>query len=161
MSFPSYFLDHITESISINSERRPFYRKISGGKSEKAFRILIALEILMVPSAWFWDKRCVFYQRHGIPLLKDELVSMNRTPEFDPTKKISAGPFPIIPWKNFKRKLSAAIDTGDTSKIASSAREIIEEMRSYPHYYPMTRHLVESIYRFAWFLPERETISPM
>lgn len=156
MRLPSYFLDHITESISINSERRPFYKKLSGGKSEAGFRLLIALEILMVPSTWFWDKRCAYYQRNGVPLLKDELVSMNRTPDFDPEKKVQPGPFPKIPWKSFQKKLSVAIRTEDPSEIVRVARDIILEMSAYPHYYPMTRHLVESIYRFAWFMPVRE-----
>ncbi len=156
MSLPHYFLDHITESISINSERRPFYKKLSGGKSENGFRILIALEVLMVPSTWFWDKRCAYYQKNGVPLLKDELVSMNRTPDFDPEKRVSPGPFPKIPWKDFKKKLSLAINTNDPAEIVRVAKIIIDEMHTYPHYYPMTRHLVESIYRFAWFAPERE-----
>lgn len=151
-----YFLDHITESISINSERRPFYRKLSGGKSDKAFHILIALEILMVPTTWFWDKRCAYYQKNGVPLLRDELISMNRTPAFDSSKRISPGPFPEIDWKKFRKRLSSAIKTGSSEEVVKVSLSIIDEMHAYPHYYPMTRHLIESIYRFAAFCPQRE-----
>ncbi len=156
MSLPTYFLDHITESISINSERRPFYKKLSSGKSEKGFRLLIALEILMVPSTLLWDKRCAYFQKNGVPLLKDELVSMNRTPDFDPLKRVIPGPFPKISWKIFKKKLSVAIEGEDPGEIGKVSRDIIDEMSAYPHYYPMTRHLVESIYRFAYYSPVRE-----
>jgi hypothetical protein len=150
-----YFLNHITESISINSERRPFYRKLTEGKSEAGFRYLIALELLMIPSALFWDICASHYQRNGVPFLKDELVSMNRTPEFDASKRVSPGSIPEIPWKSFQKQLKEAIASENPGEVVTCSARIIGEMKSYPDFYPMTRHLVESILRFAWFCPKR------
>ena len=150
-----YFYEHITESISINSERRPFYKKLTDGKSEAGFRFLIALEVLMVPSAWYWDLRTVYYQKNGIPLFDKEFVSMNRTPLFDASKRISPGSCPEIPWRSFQKQLKDSIQSGNSDEVVKCSLRIIGEMKSYPDFYPMTRHLVESILRFAWFCPQR------
>ncbi len=150
-----YFFEHITESISINKERRPFYCKLTNGKSEAGFRYLIALEILMVPSALFWDLCASYYQKNEIPFMRDELVSMNRTPIFDASKRTFPGKCPDIPWKIFQKKLKDALASKNSEEVVKCAVRIIGEMKSYPDYYPMTRHLVESILRFAWFCPQR------
>ncbi len=150
-----YFLEHITESISINSERRPFYKKLSDGKSETGFIYLIILEILMIPSAWFWDMCAAYYQRNGIPLFDREFVSMNRAPEFDSSRRVSPGTCPEIPWQSFQHQLKEAIQSGNSEEVVKCSLRIAGEMKSYPEFYPMTRHLVESIFRFAYFCPQR------
>ncbi len=150
-----YFLEHITESISINSERRPFYKKLSDGKSETGFIYLIILEILMIPSAWFWDICTAYYQKKGISLFDREFVSMNRTPVFDSSKRISPGSCPEIPWQSFRNQLKSAIENEDPEEVLQCSLRIVGEMKSYPEFYPMTRHLVESIIRFAYFCPQR------
>ena len=157
MKNPLYFTHHVTESIEINCERRPYYKNLTAGKSERAFQLLITLEYLMIPSARFYDWRAHYYQKNGIPLLRDELVSMNRTPEFDATLRIvPETKSPAIPWRKYQRDLKAAIGTGDSKIVLACTSKIIDEMSHFPHFYPMTRHIVESIHRFAWFYPGRE-----
>ena len=156
MKNPLYFTHHVTESIGINQERRPFYKKLSDGKSENAFRLLLTLEYLMIPTAYYYDLRAGYWQKNGVPLFAHELVSMNRTPDFDPDKRVKASDIPALPWKTYYRDLMAAIRTKNSDEVLKVTFRIINEMSAFPEYYPMTRHLVESIHRFAWFLPERE-----
>lgn len=157
MNFPLFFTRHVTESIAINQERRPFYREMSQGQSERAFRLLLTLEYLMIPSAYYFDLRALPFQKKGIPLLRDELVSMNRTPQFDPARRVPVTRgMPELPWRKYYRDLKTAGQTKDPGRVVQVTTRIIEEMSDFPEYYPMTRHLIESVHRFAWFLPARE-----
>lgn len=160
MKNPLYFTRHVMESIGINQERRPYYRELTGGKSEKAFRLLLTLEYLMIPTAYYYDLRAVYYQKRGVPLFQDELVSMNRTPDFDSDKRVrSHRRIPDLPWREFGKDIRKAIKTQDPKAVTDVTTRIIEKMALFPEYYPMTRHLVESIHRFAYFLPAREALA--
>lgn len=157
MKNPFYFTHHVTESIGINRERKPFYSKLTKGKSDPAFRLLLTIETVMIPSAWFWDQRAGSYLKSGIPFMKDELVSMNRTPAMDLEKRIyPEKAIAPIPWKEYQRRISLALNSGNSKTVVEASHVVIQEMSSQPLYYPLTRHLVESIYRFAYFIPLRE-----
>lgn len=94
VSFTSYaksyeqncFAEHIRESIVINSARKPFYRKLTGGKSDEVFNFSITSErASLIPAAYFdWKARA--YQKKGVPLFCYEFMSMNATPDFDPER---------------------------------------------------------------------------
>ncbi len=149
-----FFTDHVSESIVINQERLPIYREMTAGKSDRVFSKLIFWERAMIPYSMIYDQRAKIFQKAGVPVLKDEFVSMNA--EFDPAVRN----YPIIeiediPWKKFRHELKDLIQKKDQSGLLEKSHAIVQEMNKQPAYWCLTRHLVESIYRFAWFYPSR------
>lgn len=157
LSYAGHFTNHVKESIAINKERRPFYHTLTNGKSDEAYRRLISVERLILPSAAIYDFRASYFQKRGVPVLENEFRPMNPSPTFDPSqRKIPAEVIKDIPWKDYRSELQALVKNRDREKLLSRSLEIINEMKTQPEYWCLTRHLVESVYRFAWFLPERE-----
>ncbi len=149
-----YFTQHVKESIVINQERRPIYREITAGKSDRVLSKLISLERQMIPFAIIYDLKAKSFQKSGIPIMKDEFVSMNA--EFDPTvRKFPEVEFENIPWEEYRSDLKDLIRKKDQAGLLSQTLAIVEEMKKQPEYWCLTRHLVESFYRFAYFLPSR------
>lgn len=154
-AFAGYFTDHVKESIVINKERKIFYSELSDGKSDAAFRKLIFLERLMISQTFFYDLRASWYQRRGVPVLKDEFVPMIALPEIDPDAPAPSEEIKNIPWKDYRKEIRSLILKRDRNALLAKSLEIIHEMEKQKDYWCLTRHLVESIYRVAWFLPER------
>ncbi|MFL5782963.1 MAG: hypothetical protein ACJ76H_00055 [Bacteriovoracaceae bacterium] len=150
-----YFTSHVKQSISINKERRPYYRALTNGKSDAVFSKLIHLEKLILTSAWLYDLRASYFHLRGLPVLKDEFIPMNRAPEFDPAqRKYPEYDIADVPWRNYQTELRKLVKEKKQEELLSRSREIINEFKGQPDYWCLTRHLVESIYRFAWFLPK-------
>lgn len=149
-----FFTAHVKESIVINRARKPIYREITAGKSDRVFSKLINLERMMIPFALVYDQRARSFQKSGVPVLKDEFVSMNF--EFDPTvRKYPEAEARDIPWEKFRSDLQELIRKKDQPGLLRETHGIVEEMKMQPDYWCLTRHLVESFHRFAYFLPER------
>lgn len=153
----NYFLDHVSESISINQQRKLVYRELSLGESDQIFRSLIGLEYVMLPSAKIYDLRANYFQRRGIDLFANEFMSMDRTPDFDPkAPRVIPQETPIdYDWKEIKMELKKLIKDRDLEGIKKKTLEVIELLSANPKYYCMSRHMIESIYRFAYFMPSR------
>lgn len=146
------FTAHVKEAIVINQERKSHYSEITRGKSDPALRRLIMIEKLMLPSAMFYDQRAEWYQDREVPLLKDEFMSM-RPREFERGPTLPE--VVEIPWKNYRKELRFLIKKRDQKNLLARSLEIVQELKAQPSYWCLTRHLVESIHRFAYFLPER------
>lgn len=151
------FTEHILESIHINKERKKHYSELTDGASDRIFNLLIGYEYLTLVPAKFFDLKAKPYQKKGMELFCHEFVSMDRAPSFDPNKKI----FPSekmanFSWRDYKEKISDAIKRDDIESASNLLISGMLELKDMPHYYCMTRHLLESIYRFAYFIPIRE-----
>ncbi len=153
--YAGYFTDHVKDSIAVNSKRKPFYSKLTEGKSDPAMKKLILLEKKMLPFSVFYDARASWYHRRGIPVLKDEFVPMIALPEIDPEAPAPENNISDIPWQKYKSEFKEIIRKKDRTKLLSRSLEIIHELENQKEYWCLTRHLVESIYRVAWFLPVR------
>lgn len=148
------FSDHIKESIVINKERKPFYSKLTNGRSNKVFNFLITSETLTLPLAKIYDFRARKYQKNGVPLFCYEFMSMDATPRFDLEKRvIPTEEFEEFDWKSYKKRIDVAVKAKDAEAIKEISYEALTALKAYPHYYCMLRHLFESIYRFAYFMP--------
>lgn len=152
-AWAGYFTDHVKESIAINRERKLIYRKLTDGKSDKAFNKLIHIEKLMIPFAAYYDRRASWFQKRGVEIYKDDFVSMV-VPEIVPGSPLAEDIVPL-PWKDYRRDLKALIAKRDLEGVKNKTLSIVEEMKSQKSYHCLNRHLVESIYRIAWFMPAR------
>ena len=154
------FGDHIRESIVINSTRKPIYEKLTNGRSNKIFNFLIASERLSLVPASYYDLKAREYQERGVPLYCYEFMSMTATPDFDPNNRvIPKEKFEVFDWKSYKKRLDVAIDRHDVDEIKRVSLEAVRALDAFPNYYCMLRHMFESIYRFAYFLPMQEEAS--
>lgn len=151
------FRAHIQESISINSDRKKVYAQITDGASNRIFNTLIAYEVATLIPAALFDLKASSYQKKGVPLFCHEFMSMNRAPDFDPeVRVIPEEPFYSFDWKFYLIRIENALKTKKLEDVKKISLEAIKALNAYPHYYCMTRHLFESIYRFAHFTPIRE-----
>jgi len=150
------FRKHITDSISINKSRRKVYAELTDGRSDRIFNKLIGYEYLTLAPATFFDLSALPYQKQGVELLCHEFMSLIRTPDFDPTTRtIPTERFVPFDWKFYKERISTAIQHGKSTEVKQATLEALVELKSMPNYYCFTRHFIESIYRFAHFIPLR------
>lgn len=156
-SYESFcFQEHIKESISINKERKQVYSQLTNGRSDRIFNTLISYEYVTLAPATYFDLKALPYQKNGMDLFCHEFMSMNRAPEFDPEqRKIPQEKFKPFDWKFYKARIADALKHRDALEVRKAAVEALVELKSQPHYYCFSRHFVESIYRFAYFVPLR------
>lgn len=151
------FREHITESIGINSKRKKAYAKLTNGQSDRIFTTLISSEVATLIPASYFDLKARAYQKKGLELFCHEFVSLNHAPIFDPENRIRpTEKFRPFDWKFYQLRLEDAMKARKINLVRKISLEALMELKSYPHYYCMTRHLIESIYRFAFFVPLRE-----
>ncbi len=150
------FSDHIRESISVNSLRKPIYSKFTNGRSDKIFTELILGERLTLPVAMFYDFRAQSFQKKGTPLFCKEFKSMNKTPTFRTDHFVPLTyKYSPFDYKTVRHDILKAISIKDMEAIKLITLEAIDELKNAPDYHCMTRHFLESIYRFAYFLPKQ------
>lgn len=150
------FREHVSESISINKERKKVYAELTDGRSDRIFNKLIAYEYITLLAANFFDLKALKYQKNGVDLFCHEFMSMNRTPIFDPNaRRIPAEPFKPFDWEFYKKRIGAGLEHGNPLEVRKACVEALIELKAMPNYYCFTRHFIESIYRFAYFQPLR------
>lgn len=151
------FAHHVKESIVINSVRKPIYSYLTNGESDKIFNFLIGAERISLIPASYYDWRAKKYQENGVPLFCYEFKSMNSTPDFDPDRRvIPKETFEPFDWKSVERNLKLAVDRRSVIEVKRVTMKAIRDLEAYPSYYFMLRHMLESVYRFAYFLPMQE-----
>jgi len=156
-SYDSFcFQEHIRESIAINKERKQVYAELTGGRSNKIFNLLISYEYLSLAPATYFDLQALSYQKNGMDLFCHEFMSMVRAPEFNPEDEvIPREKFKPFDWQFYKNRINEALKHQNLSEVKKTSVEALLELKSQPNYYCFSRHLIESIYRFAHFVPLR------
>lgn len=150
------FREHLLESIKINRSRKKDYARLTNGKSNKIFSKLIAYEYLSLVPATLFDMKARKYQKKGMDIFCHEFMSMKHAPSFDITHRKS----PRDEFTNYDiefviKKLKAAIAAGDDREMREISISALLDLKKMPSFYCMTRHMIESIYRFAHFYPKR------
>ncbi len=152
----SCFTHHIQESIKINQESSTFYRALTGGESDKVLKKLITGEKASLKIAKSFDKKVQTYHQHGIDLLCQEFKEMI---PFEPSLKDPRVQHvdPLsLKYFSFYKKINNAIKTKDENIIRTEALKVLIELHQSPPYHCFTRHIIESIYRFAYYVPIRK-----
>lgn len=151
------FREHILESIAINKERKFAYSQLTNGRTDRIFNLLIGSEYLSLVPARYYDMRAAQFQKKGMSLFCHEFMSMNRVSEFDPEKRIiPSAPREPFDWGFHKKRLGRAIEKRNVEMVKAAAITALEILFKQPEYHCMSRHIVESIYRFAYFIPLRQ-----
>jgi hypothetical protein len=149
------FQGHIKESIAINKNRKKIYSKLTQGKSNRIFNELITYERLTLLPAAIYDLKALKYQKKGMDLFCKEFLPLVQTPV--PEIKIPQETFSLFDWKFHKKKIVQALNTQNAKIVKEVTLEALVELKSQPNYYCLTRHFIESIYRFAHFVPLRRS----
>ncbi|OUR88669.1 hypothetical protein A9Q81_23295 [Gammaproteobacteria bacterium 42_54_T18] len=144
------FEQHLRDAIAIYKERKVLYSAVTDGKSESIFSQLIVSEIALLPLARFYDQRAIPFIDKGIPIVKNDFVSMEGNRGFE-------YPFtPALPMtKTMEDDAQAILDTllsVDKQNLMSVAQasfialnEIHQLEEDSQVYFPMTKHLLESL----------------
>lgn len=151
------FREHITESIAINRKRKNAYKELTNGESDRIFNTLIAAEVVSLGPATYYDFKARPYQKNNMELFCHEFVSLNHAPIFDPDNRISPKEkFRPFDWNFYQTRLNTAVTHKRIDALRKISIEALIELKQYPQYYCMTRHMIESVYRFAHFIPIRQ-----
>ena len=144
----SCFSDHISEAIKLNLKYKKIYSDMTDGKSDKVFSFLISSELLTYFPAKFYDFKARLINSDFCHEFKDMTF---KTPSEE--LKVPATPFRIFAFDT--KGVESAIQAKNVEKIKAESLHIINQMLEDPQYNCLTRHLFESIYRLAYFLPSR------
>lgn len=150
------FSIHIIEAIQINFKRRKYYAACSKGKSLAISYQLIFSEILVLPFAFVFDLWAHKYNKMGIPIVQQDVVSMqhiypeNRPPKYihaiisEDTKKLLSGQL-----NRYRKELGRYIKHNDFYTAAVNTQSQIEKLilaeERYRAHFAMTIHLLESM----------------
>src|SRR3954469_4063300 len=84
---------HLREAMHINTLRMPLYGKLSGGRTISHSKRFIRYEKLAIlfakPIDWYAKR----YQKAGVPIVNEDYITMEKTPEF---KESLEAPFPRL-----------------------------------------------------------------
>lgn len=71
------FYTHLMKAIHINKSRKKTYAQLTGNKSKSVSNRLIFFERLCLPLANHYDKKAVQFDLRGIPIIRNDFVSMD------------------------------------------------------------------------------------
>lgn len=153
---------HLREAITLNRERLPRYARLSGGATRGLSRALIISEHMILPFGLIVDLWAGWFQRRGIPIGRLEFMPMSRAPEFK--ERFPQGwprPSLYIPLAGgaIALRLKSAWKSHGFGGLERQAAEEIGVLAPSPHYYAMTRHLLESLRRIAALAPLHERLA--
>lgn len=152
---------HLREAIEINTKRMPLYAKLSNGKTIPFSKKLINYEKLALKGAWFFDRIGNKLQQKGVPYLKAEFIEMSEVADFSETypKHISfKTTLKKADIKQYNKALKQAIKAKNIKEIVSVCEIILIALNKQPHLYCMLRHLIESLGRIAYLIPQQEKL---
>lgn len=147
---------HLREAIALNRTRRPLYAHLSEGATRKYTARLIFFEKMALIPAWYFDWKGDWYQRRGVPFIKEDFVEMALTPVFAPLYPAGmdyAAPLKTVDLFFFKKTLKSNAKSCNFKQIVLICQQLLRELQKQPHLYCMLRHLVESIHRVAHLAP--------
>lgn len=163
------FRGHLKEAISLNEARHSQYAELAmddrpehdlSKESEAVSDLLIKIEKKGVFASymptWFWkginfDGAARKYQRAGIPIISEDLVSMEKVPGI----QLYQRPFPVLDNRYQGRSEYDFDDEelADFESVANVLEQEIERLSIEPRFNCMLRHVLESALRIARHSP--------
>ena len=99
---------HILEAIGINVSRAWSYARQSKGKSIPVSLLLVFSELMVLPSALFFDLWGMIFNRRGYGIVRDDFVPMSLIRPQDSRQLVPRLP-PMSRWMNFVKTFSLSI----------------------------------------------------
>ena len=163
------FRGHLKEAISLNDIRRSQYADLAADdrighdlseQSEAVSDLLIKIEkkgaLASYMPTWFWkglnfDGAARKYQQAGIPIIREDLVSMKQVPDI----RLYQRPFPILESRYQGRSDYDFDDEelADFESVANVLEQEIERLSIEHRFNCMLRHVLESALRLAHHAP--------
>jgi hypothetical protein len=150
---------HIREAITLNTERKPLYAKVSSNRSAAISTELMTMEWSMLASLPLIELPARAYQKKGIPILCLDVVSMSETPAF--VERLDKPTSPFVPFDGLA--LSKSLMTTrlqyDERKLEEQLVAALAELETNRRFNCLARHFVESILRSVRLLPRYRAMS--
>lgn len=156
------FEKHLLQAIQINKTRLPLYAALTDNQSIRISNQLIFWEIIALPLAKITDWCARKYQSAGIPIVKEDIVSMDFTPEFKVCSSVPPLPLAQFVCQNgnsIKRRIYKAYKEKGFSGIIYITQEELNKFEKIQTYHCMLRHLLESILRIADLAPKHDAFT--
>lgn len=153
---------HLKEAIEVNEHRSIEYQKLSSGRSLKHHRKLIMGEKVSVFLAWPIDIWGNYFQKRGIPILKEEFVSMTLIRPLSPNFPFTPAPISHFIEMDINEKIrnfNKAYKVGSFFGLADALRTELKVLESVMTYHHMYRHVIESLLRIAVLAPHHEALA--
>lgn len=147
---------HIRESIEINKNNKVPYAKIAGNSASQVLNTLIASEYLTLIPAAIFDNEAKPFQRKGMDLWCQEFLSMEQDQRDVIINEAPKEAFQKFNWKPYSLEMKKSLKQNDVRLIRISSLKALKTLSLQPHFHCFTRHMVESIYRIAYFVDVRE-----
>ncbi len=144
------FEQHLRDAIDIYKERGELYSAVTDGKSKNIFSQLIVSEMALLPVARLYDLRAIPFIDKGIPIIKNDFVSMEGNKGFE---------YPFIPAFLMTEALEddaqavldelLSVDKQNMMSIAQASFIALNKIHQLEEanqvYFPMTKHFLESL----------------
>lgn len=150
------FEAHIRESIEINKINKIPYAKIAGNSARQVLNTLIASEYLTLIPAAIFDNEAKPFQRKGMDLWCQEFIGMDQDQTDIVRNDAPTETFQKFNWKPYSLEIKNSLKQNDVKLIRASSLKALKTLSLQPHFHCFTRHMMESIYRIAYFVEVRE-----
>ncbi len=143
------FTEHVRDAIALNEARRAVYSEMSGGRSQLVSTVMISSEYLLLPVAAAFDLRAYPLQQAGIPIMCDELVSMDGVAALEGfvTTKQRPALVDTLDAGAVRDAAQRAYRTGGFGALSLYLEGALHALEAAPDYLCMTRHILESALR--------------
>ncbi|MGK0367033.1 MAG: hypothetical protein ACI9QD_000166 [Thermoproteota archaeon] len=144
------FTIHLKEAIKQNKVRKKLYNKLTQNKSRRLSNLLIRSETFTLAYAKTSDLRARKFQKLGIPILCDDFVSMDLTPDFGSLmgkRKPLKENFYKVNIKTLKKKLKRTLKNKGLKSFSHQVESILHVLAKEPKLNCMLRHVLESVLR--------------
>jgi len=149
------FYTHLKETIRVNKDRKKVYAGLSNNRSKSLSNRLIFYESLCLPLAIHYDKKAEIFDLRGIPIIRDDFVSIddireaatppvytngNSRKAFGEVKKI---------LKQYKRQVKKHLVNNFFEGVCDFTLELLYLLddieKQYQLHFAMSKHLLESM----------------
>lgn len=138
---------HISEAIAHNKKVASVYARLTDGQSEKLSFTLINLEHVTKLFVGPIEKEARLYHEHNIPVICEEIPSMEAMPAFQ--EKVSEELRPQTFYKYDRKSLTQSLiklmDQNKFDEAYNLVADDLEKLESAPNQQCLTRHFLESI----------------
>lgn len=149
------FARHLREAIALNQARRPLYEARTRGESAALSRRLVLYERLLLPWAWWMDRRARRWNERGVMIVAADFVSMThvRDAAAAPPRagRASEARLEALDARlaTFRGDVKRACDAGRFDEVARLSVALLREVEDAEARegcsYAMTRHVVEQV----------------
>ncbi len=146
------FQAHLLEAIHTNMERKDVYADLTNGKSKTITHQLLLAERFGLIMAYYFDVRSRPFQKKGMTIMCDELISPRPVPVF----QIYAAPRGLVPEKfmpadgsGLKKELKKALKEKGLDEVGRITQAKLDELAKRPSFNCLIRNDLTTIVNTA------------